>query len=375
MRALARLLHCSPGALGDIESRPPSHLLAKPATVTIDVEHLLGRGGFASAHACKVKRGDSSEREGRPAVLKWFRWARVLTEGSIAHGVEARALRKLPLHASLPRLLAVEERFLVTEPVGTPLDRLTRRELQMNADTIFAHVLKALRVAHRDAEVVHRDVRPSNVVVVLDQETGKDVEEKEEEKEEVEAGGKESGGFGGTEAAASEGADGRAVVGRVARAVLVDWGAAQCGKQIDKVADGDVGVRTYNVNFGCPEGATKWRAKQADIAGAAFTYCSLRWPGRRVTSPVWVDTFRAEYAEWARSCSCGGEVHAIGSMPSIRAHREAFLDRLSTVAEGGAEGATDDERRDARRFVSFWSKLSAVAGAAEVPEEVYEWGE
>jgi hypothetical protein len=46
-----------------------------------------------------------------------------------------------------------------------------------------------------------------------------------------------------------------------------------------------------------------------------------------------------------------------------------------TGAEGGAEGATDDERRDARRFVSFWSKLSAVAGAGEVPEEVYEWGE
>jgi hypothetical protein len=139
------------------------------------------------------------------------------------------------------------------------------------------------------------------------------------------------------------------------------------------LADGDLGVKTFNVNYDCPAGE-RWMAKQADIAGAAFVYCALRWPGRRAGTPLWQDSFRAEFARWARLRSGGVDV----PVPSMRTFREAFFEHLADLADMGATRSRDgtmEDRRDAHSFMAFWNKLRNVATAGDVRDDVYDWKE
>lgn len=130
----------------------------------------LGRGGMGTVY--RVRRADEAHE--REAALKLIRTRHASSEVQLRFRVERRVLSALS-HPNIASLLDAGSTddgrpYIVMELVdGEAIDRWCDRRLLRLRDRIelFLRVCDAVRHAHQNL-VVHRDVKPSNILVTKD---------------------------------------------------------------------------------------------------------------------------------------------------------------------------------------------------------------
>jgi eukaryotic-like serine/threonine-protein kinase len=130
----------------------------------------IGRGGMATVHLVERADGQFDQR----GALKLVRWHADADEIARRLRRERHILASLT-HPHIAQLLDGGQTedgrpfFVMELVVGSPIDRFCD-ERQASVDEridLFLHVCSAVQYAHRQL-VVHRDVKPSNIVVTAD---------------------------------------------------------------------------------------------------------------------------------------------------------------------------------------------------------------
>lgn len=289
-KALHKLLSASTKELGgDLLSHPDGY----------GEEHIVGIGG-----SCVVYKVDEEGKE--PMVKKVLMLTRMMPLNGVEDEVETLEHLNASLppeaRAHVPTLHRHDYDSLTISPRGTPLIDLLRSSespgRRMEIARLVVKILPALRHIHK-ANIAHRDIRPSNIVVA---------------RREVPGGGK------GDEVREEE------------VAVLVDWGLATPLR----TAKGNwkelahIGTIDYNVNWGIKtaDDAHRYHIPQADIAALWLVVIFiLDWKegdGR----PGW-------FHEWRRQTS---QTYRGGEKPRSREEdihdiRDAYIDGIRGKGE------------------------------------------